>query len=59
MLLAICIQILQDIGDTGKVAYSLRHMNRKLEEIYGNHIFFAEVLGWKKLYVSGIWPLIS
>ena len=43
------LQILQDMGETGEVAYSLRHLKRKLEETYGDHIFFSEVSGRKNV----------
>lgn len=44
------LQILPvDMGETGDVAYSFRHLKRKVEETCGNHIFFAEVSGRKNV----------
>ena len=39
---------MQELSEDGEV-YSLKHIKRKLEERYAEHIFFAEVCGRKNV----------
>lgn len=40
---------LRSLSDLGEDVYSMKHLKRKLEEKYGDHVFFAEIRGRKNV----------